>query len=110
MGSKGSAAPPPVATQSSGMDPAIMEMMMGMMARTSALNDQAMMQQPQQLPPPEVVKAAPVDWKSQMEDLGKKAKYDAEGEDRKGRLSTIHSSLTDDDEDTEMNQSLLGTE
>ncbi len=94
------------------MDPAMMEMMMGFMSSVAqgAQPGSGGNAMPEQLPPPEVVKAAPVDWKKQMEDLGKKAKYDVEGEDRKGRLSTIHSSLTDDDEDTEMNQSLLGTE
>lgn len=104
MGSKGSApAPPPIQAPA---DNSSMLMMMEMMR---GMNQQQPMM-PQAMPTPEIESSIPVDWKSQMEDLRAKSKFDADAEDRKGRMSTIHSSLTDSDEETEMSTSLLGTE
>jgi len=106
MGGKGGTAPPPAAVpQSSGMD---MGAMMGLMQMMMQSNQQPMM--PMSVPPPEVATAEPVDWSAQMEELGNKAKAEEAAIERKGRMDTIHSSLTDEDEDTEMNTSLLGTE
>ncbi len=106
MGGKGGAAPPPEAAPMQDNSAAMMGMMMQMMGSMG----QQQMPMPQQMPPPLVESTTPVDWESQMEDLGAKAKYDAESKERKGRISTIHSSLTDDDVDTEMKGSLLGSE
>jgi len=109
MGKSGGSAPPVPTQDDSGM-----EMMMGMMEMMGGMmesqNEEVIM--PDIIETPEVVQTEAVDWAQQMEDLGNKARYDTEEIDteRKGRLSTIHSSLTDDDEETEMSGSLLGGE
>ena len=109
MGNKGgdTAAPPPVTAAPANNDMAMMEMMMAMM---SSMGSMETPDAPTPIDAPEVVESTPIDWATQMEDLGAKATYDADdaADERKGRLSTIHSSLTDDDEDTEMTTSLLG--
>ncbi len=105
MGKSGTAEAPPSAPQQDNSMAMIMPMMMQMM---ESMGTQNMPPVPPPIPAPEIEQAAPVDWASQMEDLGNKAKYDAEAKDRKGRLSTLHTSLTDDDEETEMSTSLLG--
>jgi len=105
MGSKGGDSPPPVTRAPAQNDD--MGMMMMMMDMMGSMNTPAAPAAPL---PPEITTTTPIDWAAQMEDLGAKAKYDAAdaADDRKGRLSTIHSSLTDDGEDTEMTTSLLG--
>ena len=109
MGGKGgdTSTPPPVTAAPANNDMAMMEMMMAMM---SSMGSMETPDAPAAIEAPEVETATPIDWASQMEDLGAKAKYDADdaAAERKGRLSTIHSSLTDDDEETEMTTSLLG--
>ncbi len=107
MGGKGSAAPPPAAPVDNGQD---MQMMMQMMQMMAGMAESSPMAPPTPIEGPAVETTSPIDWASQMNDLSSKAKYDvdAEAAERKSRLSTIHSSLTDDDEETEMTSSLLG--
>lgn len=105
MGGKGSqTAPPQVMPQQSGVDPG---MMMAMFQMMSQMNQPQM---PMQVPTPEVEETTPIDWAAQTEELRKKAALDQAAQERKGRVQTIHSSLTDEDEETEMKSSLLGSD
>ncbi len=109
MGGKGGAVAPPTqsaaAPDNSAMMMGMMEMMMGMMHEPAQEQMNPMMEAA-----PEVITAEPIDWAAQMEslDASAAAKVEADDAERKGRMSTIHSSLTDDDEETEMTTSLLG--
>jgi len=108
MGSKGSTTAPPTTTTTTD-DSGMMEMMMMMMSSMAA-QEPASVAIPDPIEAPAVVSAEEVDWSAATEELDAQAKadYAEETADDKTRRSTIHSSLTDQDEETEMNTSLLG--
>ena len=86
----------------------MMMSMLGMMEQMSSQQQQY--QPPAPIAPPTVAKTTPIDWEEVSNQQIKKSKADnaIANAKRKGRRSTIHSSLAEDDTEDSGTTSLLG--